>query len=256
MIKPELVIMDWAGTTIDYGCFGPVRAFVEVFRHFKIEPTMEEVRKPMGMLKRDHIKTMLRMPRIQAMWMEIYQRPSGEADIDDLYQLFEKKLIGSLSQYCDVKPGVIETVEALRKKGIAIGSTTGYTDPMMEIVTREAKRNGYAPDGWYSPDSVGNLGRPYPYMIYRNMEAFQVHSVKQVLKIGDTISDIQEGQNAGVYTVGVVEGSSEMGLSETEYNILSDVEKEKAVKRIRNRFLEAGADAVILNMGDFMKLIS
>lgn len=256
MIKPELVIMDWAGTTIDYGCFGPVRAFVEVFRHFKIEPTMEEVRKPMGMLKRDHIKTMLSMPRIQAMWMEIYQRPSGEADIDDLYQLFEKKLIGSLSQYCDVKPGVIETVEALRKKGIAIGSTTGYTDHMMEIVTREAKRNGYAPDGWYSPDSVGNLGRPYPYMIYRNMEAFQVHSVKQVLKIGDTISDIQEGKNAGVYTVGVVEGSSEMGLSETEYNILSDVEKEKAVKRIRNRFLEAGADAVILNMGDFMKLIS
>ncbi|MEG2987248.1 MAG: hypothetical protein RR809_06720 [Lachnospiraceae bacterium] len=84
MIKPELVIMDWAGTTIDYGCFGPVRAFVEVFRHFKIEPTMEEVRKPMGMLKRDHIKTMLRMPRIQAMWMEIYQRPSGEADINYL----------------------------------------------------------------------------------------------------------------------------------------------------------------------------
>ena len=63
MGKIEAVIFDWAGTTVDFGCFAPVQAFVEVFKHFGIEPTMEEVRKPMGMLKRDHIKTMLSMER-------------------------------------------------------------------------------------------------------------------------------------------------------------------------------------------------
>lgn len=62
MKKWEAVIFDWAGTTVDYGCFAPVQAFVEVFRHFGIEPTMEEVREPMGMLKRDHIRAMLEMP--------------------------------------------------------------------------------------------------------------------------------------------------------------------------------------------------
>ena len=43
----EAVIFDWAGTTVDYGCFAPVQAFVEVFKHFGIEPTMDEVREPM-----------------------------------------------------------------------------------------------------------------------------------------------------------------------------------------------------------------
>lgn len=53
MGKIEAVIFDWAGTTVDFGCFAPVQAFVEVFKHFGIEPTMEEVRKPMGMLKKE-----------------------------------------------------------------------------------------------------------------------------------------------------------------------------------------------------------
>ena len=53
--KIEAVIFDWAGTTVDYGCFAPVQAFSEVFKEFGVTPTMEEVRKPMGMLKIDHI---------------------------------------------------------------------------------------------------------------------------------------------------------------------------------------------------------
>ena len=57
MRNVEAVIFDWAGTTVDYGCFAPVQAFVEVFKHFGIEPTMQEVREPMGMLKIDHIRT-------------------------------------------------------------------------------------------------------------------------------------------------------------------------------------------------------
>ncbi len=51
MARIECVIFDWAGTTVDYGCFAPVHAFMEVFRAYGMEPTMEETRKPMGMLK-------------------------------------------------------------------------------------------------------------------------------------------------------------------------------------------------------------
>ena len=53
---------------MDYGCFAPVQAFIEVFHEFGMEVTMEETRKPMGMLKRDHIKTMLAMPSIHELW--------------------------------------------------------------------------------------------------------------------------------------------------------------------------------------------
>lgn len=64
MRRIEAVIFDWAGTTVDYGCFAPVQAFVEAFKSFGIEPTMEEVRKPMGMLKIDHIRTMMQMETV------------------------------------------------------------------------------------------------------------------------------------------------------------------------------------------------
>ena len=46
MSKIEAVIFDWAGTTVDYGCFAPVQVFTEVFKNAGVEPTMEEVREP------------------------------------------------------------------------------------------------------------------------------------------------------------------------------------------------------------------
>ena len=56
--------------------------------------------------------------------------------------------------------------------GLKIGSMTGYTDAMMAVVTENAAKQGYAPDAWFSPDSVDGLGRPNPYMIFANMQKF------------------------------------------------------------------------------------
>lgn len=251
----DAVIFDWAGTTVDYGCFAPVQAFAEVFKHYGIEPTIEEVRKPMGMLKRDHIQTMLSMERIANLWKDKYGREWNQQDVDNLYGLFEEKLMAILDKFAEVKPYVIETVTELKRRGIRIGSTTGYTDKMMAVVVPKAKENGYAPDAWFSPDSVEHMGRPYPYMIYRNMETFKVSSADRVLKVGDTISDIREGKNAGVYTVGVIEGSSEMALTQTEYEALDENEKTKKIEEVKNKFLGAGADAVILNMSELVALL-
>ena len=251
----KAVIFDWAGTTVDYGCFAPVQAFVEVFKHFGIEPTMEEVREPMGMLKRDHIRTMLGMERIVGLWKEKYGADWTEDDVEKLYRLFEEKLFGILDQFAEVKPYVLETVEELRKRGIKIGSTTGYTDAMMAVVVPKAKENGYEPDAWFSPDSVGNMGRPYPYMIFKNIEELGIQDVREVVKVGDTVSDIKEGKNAGVYTVGVIEGSSELGLTEAEYEALTEDEKKEALQNVKEKFLQAGADAVILNMKELLKIV-
>lgn len=255
MIKDmECVIFDWAGTTVDYGCFAPVQAFVEIFRHFGIEPTMEEVREPMGMLKQDHIKTMLGMKRIHDLWVEKYGKEPTEADVDAMHDLFQEKLMGILDQFADPKPHVVETVAKLREMGIRIDSTTGYTDAMMEIVVPKAKEQGYEPDAWFSPNAVNNMGRPYPYMIFENMKALQISSVEKVIKVGDTLSDIREGKNAGVYTIGVVEGSSELGMTKAEYEALGEQEREDAVQKVTERFLAAGADKVILHMGQLLEL--
>lgn len=255
MTRIQGVIFDWAGTCVDYGCFAPVQAFKEAFSSIGIEVLNDEVREPMGMLKIDHIKTMLEMPRIQKCFQDLYNRTYTKEDVQAIYKVFETKLMESIAQYTDVKPYVLETVEKLREKGLKIGSTTGYTNAMMQEVVTNAKAQGYEPDCWFSPDSTNGVGRPFPYMIFRNMEALHVHDVASIMKVGDTISDIKEGKNAGVISVGVLEGSSEMGLTQAEYDALSQTEKQQRLMEVENRYRQAGADYVILNLSALNTLI-
>lgn len=252
----DAVIFDWAGTTVDYGCFAPVQAFVEAFRAFGVEPTMDETRKPMGMLKHDHINTMLHMNRIARAWESEHGAAPTDADVDAVYANFEPKLLSILDGFATPKPGVVKTVAALREAGLKIGSTTGYTDAMMEIVVPRAAEQGYAPDFWISPDGVDGHGRPYPYMIFENMKALGLADVRRVAKVGDTISDIKEGKNAGCFTIGVTEGSSQMGLSEAEFEALAPEVQQTARDAARAAFVEAGADAVIDRMAQLPALLA
>lgn len=251
----KAVIFDWAGTTVDYGCFAPVQAFMEVFKHYGVEPTMEETRKPMGMLKIDHIRTMLHMDRIAQEWERANGAAPTEDDVQRMYPLFEEKLLSILDQFAEPKPGTLETVAQLRGMGVKIGSTTGYTDRMMDIVAPAAAAKGYAPDAMFTPDAVGGKGRPYPYMVFRNLEALDVASVADAAKVGDTVSDVKEGKAAGLFTVGVIEGSSELALTQDEFESLDAAERAQACERVERTFREAGADAVIQNLAELPALL-
>lgn len=77
----KMVVMDWAGTTVDYGCFAPVHAFAKAFEEVGITPTMQEIREPMGLLKMDHIRAMLSMKRIQRAWIAKYQQAPTVDDV-------------------------------------------------------------------------------------------------------------------------------------------------------------------------------
>lgn len=250
MGKLKLVVLDWAGTTVDYGCFAPVAAFDKAFRAFGVQPTMDEIRAPMGMLKRDHIRTMLQMESVAAQWRAQTRKAAEEDDVEAIYRVFEEKLMESLSDYAAPKPGVVDTVAQLREMGLKIGSTTGYTDSMMAVVVPESARQGYAPDYWCSPDSVSGYGRPYPYMVFRNMQQLGIADVREVVKIGDTVSDIREGKNAGVLSLGVIEGSSVLGLTQAEWEALPPAERAQAGANARQTFLDAGADDVLQNIAD------
>ena len=164
--------------------------------------------------------------------------------------------MGILHNYAEPKPYVVDTISKLREKNIKIGSTTGYTDEMMSIVVKVAKEKGYSPDCWFSPTSTNNVGRPYPYMIFKNLETLKVSSIKNVMKVGDTISDILEGKNAGVLTVGIIEGSSELALTEEEYNNLTEEERLSKIEEITQRYKEAGADFVIKNISELLDIVS
>ncbi|WIK64151.1 phosphonoacetaldehyde hydrolase [Gleimia hominis] len=252
----DAVVFDWAGTTVDYGCFAPVQAFMDAFKEFGVEPTVAQTREPMGMSKRDHVATMLKMEGIANAWQQTHGSAASEADVDAVYARFEPNLFAILEQFAAPKPHVLDAVASLRDMGVKIGSTTGYTDQMMHVVAPKAAELGYEPDCWFSADSTNGFGRPYPYMVFRNLEALHCQDVRRVVKVGDTVSDIQEGKNAGVFTVGVVEGSSAMALSATDFNALSETEQEAARQQVRSVFVQAGADAVIDNMAQLPGLVA
>src|SRR6476646_4673795 len=79
------VILDWAGTTIDYGCFAPVEAFQRAFERLHVPITIAQARTPMGLAKKDHIRTITRMEDVARAWQVFYRRTPTEADVDDLY---------------------------------------------------------------------------------------------------------------------------------------------------------------------------
>lgn len=254
-MKFDGIIFDWAGTTVDYGCMAPVKAFIEAFEEYGITPTLEEVRKPMGMLKIDHVRTMLSMDRIAAEWKKQHGREWNEDDVNAVYRLSEHKILQIVENYADPKPYVVETVAKLREMGMKIGSTTGYTDEMMNLVVPNAEKAGYTPDCWYSPDSTDKMGRPYPYMIFRNMEQLKLGDVRRIMKVGDTVADIKEGKNAGAVSVGILEGSSVIGLSQEEYEALSETEKQTACEKAEKIYREAGADYVVKDIRGILELL-
>ena len=87
------------------------------------------------------------------------------------------------------------------------------------------------------------------------MQALGLTAVGNVVKVGDTISDIKEGVNAGVWTAGVIEGRSELGLSQQEYEAMSPQERETACQKVEERFRRAGAHFVVRDLSQLPDLV-
>ena len=254
-MKIKTIIFDWAGTTVDFGCFAPVDAFMSAFNAYGINPTADETRAPMGLAKRTHVAMMLAGERLAAEWEAKYGKPHTEADIDAVYEKFEPALFNVLKNYANPLPNMLDVVSQIREMGIKIGSTTGYTRQMMDIVAPLAKENGYAPDFLVCPEDVDGKGRPYPYMIWRNLEKLGCEHIGEVAKVGDTEADIQEGIAAGCVSIGVIAGSSMLGLSENELAGLGIAEKDKAFAQARQKYFACGADYVIDSIVELPSLI-
>lgn len=93
-------------------------------------------------------------------------------------------------------------------------------------------------------------------MIYKNMCDLAIPSRFSVLKYGDTISDIKEGVNAGVWSVGVILGSNELGLTEEEVQNMPEEELKARMLEVRYRMYAAGAHYVVDSIKELPALIN
>lgn len=95
----QAIILDWAGTTVDHGCRGPVAVFSRAFEQYGIVPTVEEVRGPMGKDKREHVQCMLHMDRIAALWKDEHGALPDESVTDKIYSLVQELMPETLADY-------------------------------------------------------------------------------------------------------------------------------------------------------------
>jgi phosphonoacetaldehyde hydrolase len=80
--------LDWAGTTLDYGCYAPAVVFIEVYKRKGVEITMEEAREPMGAHKKDHIRKISQIPAVAKRWQQVHSRICTEDDVEAMFQDF------------------------------------------------------------------------------------------------------------------------------------------------------------------------
>jgi phosphonoacetaldehyde hydrolase len=245
----RLVVADLAGTTVDYGSCAPAGAFIELFSRHGVEVTPEEARGPMGLQKRDHIAAMTRMPRVAETWKQAHGSLPDDGIIDAMYEEFIPLQVRCLPNYADIVPGVVETVEALRSRGIRIAATTGYNREMLEVVLTGAGDRGFVPDAGVCAEDVES-GRPAPWMIYRCMESVDVFPPAAVLNIGDTLPDVLSGLNAGVWSVGVTRTGNMLGLSLAEDRALPEAERQTRLAAAEKSMRTAGAHYVVETFAD------
>jgi phosphonoacetaldehyde hydrolase len=240
----KAIILDWAGTTMDYGCYAPAVVFVDVFKRKGVPITMEEAREPMGAHKRVHIKAISKIPAVAKRWREAHGRECTEADIDAMFADFVPLQLACLADYAELIPGCLESVAAFRARGLKIGSTTGYLLDMMAILLAEAKKRGYEPDSTVCAEQVP-AGRPEPWMCLENAKNLGIFPVEAIVKVGDTLPDISEGLNAGMWTIGLAKTGNEVGLNSAQIAALTPADYDKRIKRAYERLRATGAHYVV-----------
>jgi phosphonoacetaldehyde hydrolase len=247
----KAVVLDWAGTTLDYGCFAPAVVFMEVFKRKGVEISIDEARVPMGSHKKTHIELISKDDNVARRWEAVHGHKPDAADVEAMYIDFIPRQMACLADYADLIPGTLEAVAEFRRRGLKVGSTTGYTEEMTNLLRVEAKQRGYEPDSTVCATQVP-AGRPHPYMCFQNAIQLQVYPMEAIVKIGDTLPDIDEGLNAGMWTIGLAKTGNELGLTEKQVAEEDPAAVATKLARAYQRMSHAGAHYVVDGIADVM----
>ncbi len=197
MIK--MVVFDMAGTVVDEQNV-VYKTLQKAINHGGIPVTLEQVLAlGAGKEKKQAIVDIL----------AAYAPEQTNEAIDNIYQYFLKELDIA---YRDLRvipiKGAEEVLDTLRSHDIKVALNTGYNRATAEKLLQKLgwlKEVHY--DELITASDVANA-RPKPDMILRAMQLGGITNPAQVLKIGDSAIDIEEGKNAGCgITVGITTGA-------------------------------------------------
>jgi phosphoglycolate phosphatase-like HAD superfamily hydrolase len=208
MINPkfDFLLFDMIGTTIKDSIGNDsliIDCFQKAFSLNGIQVGYNCVNQQRGKSKRESIAGIL-------------TQHSHAIDLSNkIYDDFKDLLSNSLSSLTEIK-GTGEIFELLKRKGIKLGLGSGLPK---DLIIRIIESQNWPLDSFDyigSFDEIGK-GRPDPIMILDILQKFKIEDKSRLLKIGDTVVDIQEGKNAGVKTAVVLTGTQSRSDLERNY---------------------------------------
>lgn len=247
----DMVVFDWAGTTVDFGSRAPVLALIEAFSVLGVPVDELEARRDMGRAKADHVRALFDQPRIAELWRDTHGTAADQAAVVKVMAELQAPMIRLAGETADLIPGVAAVAARLRELGLKIASCTGYTREMMQAILPRAAAQGYAPDLVVCAHETPQ-GRPSPLMIYKAGAELGVWPLTRVVKVDDAEVGIAEGRNAGCCTVGVAASGNMVGLTERALADLDAGERETLLLAAAERLRAAGADLVIDTVADLI----
>lgn len=204
----KLAVFDMAGTTV-MDQDNVARAFIHAFAKQGLEIDTADANPLMGYHKPLAIQLMLEKLEIE---------PDAEF-IGEIHADFEEEMMDYYAYDPSVKPmpGAEELFLQLKEKGIRIALNTGFSKRIADTIVQRFQwtERGLVDD--YIGSNEVAMGRPYSYMISELMRRAGVEDPAEVIKIGDTPVDIEEGKKAGCrYVIAVTTGASAIGELEEE----------------------------------------
>jgi len=252
------VILDWAGTVLDSGVYAPAVVFIDVFKKQGVPITMQEAREPMGRHKKVHIRMITQMPGVRQRWHDKHGRYPEERDVEAMFADFVPQQIAVLPRYTQMIEGAVATVDELQKKrGLKIGSTTGFTMAMVDVLKKAASAQGYTPDCYVAADEVPHA-RPYPFMVWLNAIRLSVSPIASLVKVDDTADGVLEGITAGCWSVGLARSGNYMGMTTEELADLERKDPEQYARMLTRSYdilSNAGAHYVIDDINGLPRVI-
>ncbi len=248
-------VFDWAGTVLDYGSRAPVAAVMQTFESFEVPITVAEARGPMGMAKRDHIQAVLDVPRVAGLWRSVHGAAADRGAVDRIYERFLATQLEVLEAHSELIPGCLETMEYCRGRGMRLGSSTGYTRELMNIVVPAARRQGLEFDALVCADDVPQ-GRPAPWMCLENARRLGVFPMRAIVAVDDTRVGVEAGLNAGMWAIAVAKSGNSVGRSRKELEALSADEQGLLIGRAHEQLQAAGAHDVIDSVAELPEALA
>jgi phosphonoacetaldehyde hydrolase len=252
--KIKAVILDWAGTVVDHGSSAPMGAFVKAFAHFGVTISIADARGPMGMAKRDHIRMVGTAPAVAAAWRANHGRDFDDAAIDAIFEVFEPLNVAAVEAHSALIPGAHDALQWCKARGIRVGSTTGYTRPIMERLMPLAAAQGFVPEVTICAGDLA-AGRPAPLQIWSALAQMGIWPASSVIKLDDTAPGIGEARAAGCWAAGAALTGNNPGLTAEELARLPPDQRSALRRAASEPLLRAGAHLVIDSIAELPWLV-